>query len=63
MAAEGNADSGGRSNADDRRQREIAVVDAGNVMQATMLATIKGEKGDGGSDRSSCGIAAGSNAT
>ncbi|RZS29285.1 hypothetical protein BHM03_00062994 [Ensete ventricosum] len=51
------------SSADDRWQREIAAIRACSVMQAMMLAVIEGEKGDGGNDRSSYGLRAGSSTT
>ncbi|RRT52081.1 hypothetical protein B296_00050687 [Ensete ventricosum] len=38
-----------------RWQREIIAVEAGSIVQATMLAAAEGEKGDGGSGRSDNG--------
>ncbi|RRT66405.1 hypothetical protein B296_00009293 [Ensete ventricosum] len=57
-AREGNADDGGGSSVDDRWQRKIDMVEASSIMQAAMLTAIEGEKGDCGSGRSDCGIAA-----
>ncbi|RWW64171.1 hypothetical protein BHE74_00028610 [Ensete ventricosum] len=60
MAATGKGNASGRgSSADDKWQREIAAVEA----DVAMLAVVEEEKGDGGSGKSDCGIAAGSSTT